>query len=531
MSELPRGELVDSRYVVESLLGRGGMAAVYLMRHTTLGSYHALKVLELDRPSVRERLVKEGMIQSRLRHPNIVAVTDAIEVNGHAALIMEYVHGPNLAAVNWNATQNGVVLPTSQVDAIAAGLFDGLEAAHALAAVHRDLKPHNIILHIDEGTVVPKIADFGLVKVLDEMGDGLTRTNMFCGTPEYMSPEQARSAKGVDTRADLFSLGIILYELISGMRPFHGDDMVDIVNQVTAGDRKPLVQVAPNAPHRMLQAVEAALVTDRETRVQTVAALRELWFADAIVESPVWETEWMLSLVDAIPEPAEAIIASAMPERAVGATIAPTPGAGATTELPTLAQEPAGVVPWGPVILGGAIALAIGLAGLGLLGTGLGMLFLPSWGEPAPVEPAPVADVEPVVPAPTPTPTPAPVPVTPEAPQPPPKPVAAPEPTPKSEPAPTPEPEPEPEPKPEPAPVAPPASPPRIEVRGADGLTVVLRDTGTGKTVQVSAATVGTFDLVAFFEPNVATVVDTLTLDAGAVVLVRCNTVRCVVSP
>lgn len=544
MSELHRGALVDDRYVVEGLLGRGGMAAVYLARHTRLGSYHAIKVLEMDRPSVRKRLVREGSVQSKLKHGNIVSVTDAIDIDGRAALVMEYVHGPNLASVVFNATQSGKALPLDHVDALAAGLFDGLEAAHALDVVHRDLKPHNVILQVDGDEVVPKIADFGLVKVLHDEGDAQTRTGMFCGTPEYMSPEQARSAKRVDTRADLFSLGVVLYELLSGLRPFDGEDMVAIVNKVAAGERRSLEEVAPHAPERMRRAVDAALVVDRDQRVQTVADLRALWFDGTVPEPPAWELEWLRSLIDAIPEPAETAVDVDPPPIAQGTTLAPptsNPTATWTDEaLPPTTDpgpQPRGQVPWMPVVAGVAVALGSGLAGLGFFSTAMSMLWVAlsrpeqvavDVPEPTPVvAPAPVADPEPIAqpepdPQPEPEPDPQPEPVAK------PGPVAQPEPVPTAEPLPQPEPEPvaEPVPKPEPAPA--PVVPPKVTVKGAS-FTVALRDLASGKTVEPGDAQPGRYEVVAFFQPNEPTTVDTLDLASGDDVEVRCNASRCAV--
>lgn len=297
MSDLQRGDIVDGRYTVVSLLGRGGMAAVYLVHHRKLGSFHAVKVLEVDRPSMRTRLLKEGAVQSRLKHVNLVAVSDAIEVEGHAALVMEYIHGPNLAAL---IEQDRLEL--HQIDAIVAGLFDGLEMAHRQGIVHRDLKPHNVLLAVYEDSVVPKIADFGLVKVLDEEGvGGQTHTGTVFGTPEYMSPEQISDAKSVDARADLFSLGSMLFELVSGRRPFQGDNLLATLGRINVGERSTLRELVPDAPERMVVAVERALVVDRAQRVQTVSELRELWFSGAERTVARWNRARLLSLVAPLP--------------------------------------------------------------------------------------------------------------------------------------------------------------------------------------------------------------------------------------
>ncbi len=617
MSELELGDVVDNRYIVERLLGRGGMAAVYLVRHRTLGSFHAIKVLELDRPSVRKRLTREGAVQSRLKHANLVAVTDAIEIDGKAALVMEYVHGPNLAQV----LERGR-LGLDEVDAVVAGIFDGLEAAHRQNIVHRDLKPHNVMMAVEEYGIVPKVADFGLVKMLDEDGEASqTRTGMVFGTPEYMSPEQIKNAKGVDARADIFSLGVMLYEMVSGERPFGGGDLLETLARISTNDRKPLRELAPDAPERMVAAAERALVPDRENRVQTVADLRALWFQQAPRAAPNWDRAHLLSLVAPLPSASEPGPASSLPRSKVTATRsntntdddswqqkpAPTavpvtaqtgmfdptskpaantsetvdlsaydnpavteaaraaapvtmmadiaPPLAAPHKIPTLAPKPAPAlsvsdfelqqrsspVKWlVPALLGGVLFVA--LIGVGLVGLS-GVLNRPVEPPVAPKPPvvvvsppkdpvAPIAIVkDPVVVAPIEAPK-DPITKPPKGPTaivklpkdpivdvvvPPKDPVVAVV-VPPKDPVVTP-----------PVPTGP---PPRVRVEGADQMTVVLRDTTTGKSMPPRDAGVGTYEVVAFFEPNTPTIVKTVELGYGTVVTVKCSLAgtRCVVT-
>ncbi|MCA9492628.1 MAG: serine/threonine protein kinase, partial [Myxococcales bacterium] len=185
---LPPGAVIDGRYVVEALIGRGGMAAVYCVRHVHLDTQHALKVLTVGGPSLARRLQQEGRVQATLQHPNIVAVTDMVSVDGQPGLVMEFVRGPSLEALL------GKRRPTlEQIDVLAVGVMDGVAAAHALGLIHRDLKPANVMVAVTSMTLVPKVADFGLVKLVAGDDAGVlskTRSGMAMGTPAYMAPEQ-----------------------------------------------------------------------------------------------------------------------------------------------------------------------------------------------------------------------------------------------------------------------------------------------------------------------------------------------------
>ena len=230
--QLDTGTVID-RYAVEDLIGQGGMAVVYRVRHQQLGTLHALKVLMLPARSIRERLIQEGQVQARLRHPNIISVTDLVDVDGAPGLVMEYVPGPSLDGLLRQAA-----LTVDQADLLARGLLEGVAAAHDFGLVHRDLKPGNVLLEVRKDRLIPKITDFGLVKLVgaaDAGGSMKTRSGLAMGTPCYMAPEQIRNAKGVDARADVFSLGALLYELVTGQRAFDGEDTFEIFSAVTSG--------------------------------------------------------------------------------------------------------------------------------------------------------------------------------------------------------------------------------------------------------------------------------------------------------
>ena len=281
MSEivLQPGQIIDGRYVVETLIGEGGMAAVYRVRHLHLDTLHALKVLTMTSGSVRRRLMQEGRVQAALRHPNIVAVTDVVAVDGAPGLVLEYVRGPSLE--QW-AHERRFTIP--QIDDLAVGILDGVLAAHSLDLIHRDLKPANVMLGITSETLVPKVADFGLVKLIagdKPAGMSKTRTGTTMGTPAYMAPEQCHDAKGVDHRADLWSVGVILYELVTGRECFQANSLVRLLVSVTSGEFVPVREVAPEMPERMLAAIDAAMIVEPADRIQSIRELRALWLEGA----------------------------------------------------------------------------------------------------------------------------------------------------------------------------------------------------------------------------------------------------------
>jgi serine/threonine-protein kinase len=169
-------------------------------------------------------------------------------------------------------------LSLDQVDLLAQGIMRGVAAAHRQDLIHRDLKPSNILLELGHGRIVPKVADFGLAKVLDA-GGGMsqTRSGVAMGTPHYMAPEQIRDAKNVDARTDVFALGAIFYEMVSGERAFPGEDMLTIFLAISEGKARPIREHCPDLPEHMAAAIEGALQIDRDQRIGSCDALLALW--------------------------------------------------------------------------------------------------------------------------------------------------------------------------------------------------------------------------------------------------------------
>ncbi len=224
---------------VDKYLARGGMAEVYLGTHLSLDRPVAIKVLhsfiESD-PELLDRFQREAKAVAGLRHPNIVQVFDFDTHENHPYIVMEYLKGPTLSTYLQSLHNNGIKLSLEQIGQILRSLVAGLDYAHAHGVIHRDIKPANILLHNKTGDftensmitkhVEPVITDFGLARIINSSKQ--TASGFVSGTPSYMSPEQARGTK-VDHRTDIYSLGIILYELVAGKVPFEGDTAITVI--------------------------------------------------------------------------------------------------------------------------------------------------------------------------------------------------------------------------------------------------------------------------------------------------------------
>lgn len=259
------GDIVE-RFELLGLLGEGGLAKVHLARHLQLGTEHAIKFLSAPNPRMTERLLREGRIQARLRHPNVVSVTDVVQSEGEVGLVMEFVQGFSLA----DCIRDGGAMELQEALVLFSQILSGVGTAHAAGILHRDIKPANVLLTSQGETVIAKVADFGIAK-FGRRGAG-TLGGSPMGTPGYMAPEQVSNSATVTRRADIFALGALLYELLGGKPAFPGTDLRGILNATAAGAFTPLSVHAPATPRRVIEAVERALDPDPEARFDSVEA-------------------------------------------------------------------------------------------------------------------------------------------------------------------------------------------------------------------------------------------------------------------
>ncbi len=265
------GTTLADRYRIEELLGTGGMGAVYRGQHIHMKKNVAVKVLHREMtylPEVVARFEREAVAAARIEHPNVAGATDFGRIEGGAFyLVLEFVEGTSLRDLLKEHGALNVPLALH----ISRQMADALSAAHAAEIVHRDLKPDNVMLIEREGDPhFVKVLDFGIAKVsTDEAGPALTQLGSVFGTPEYMSPEQA-SGTPVDARSDLYTLGILLYEMLSGNSPFDDEDMVVVLTrQMTMGP----APLPPSVPADVQALVARMLCKDADERVQTAAEL------------------------------------------------------------------------------------------------------------------------------------------------------------------------------------------------------------------------------------------------------------------
>ena len=253
-----RGQPFDGRYRVLGRLGVGGMATVYLAEDSSLGRKVALKVMAeryAEDGEFVERFRREAQAAARLNHPNIIAVYDRGEADGRPYIAMEYLQGRTLKQV----IQAEGPLPPERAIAVAMQVLAGLRYAHEHGVVHRDVKPHNVLVG-DDGRI--KVTDFGIAHAGDPQ---MTEVGSIVGTAQYLSPEQARG-RSVGPQTDIYSLGVVLYEMLAGRVPFEGDSSVAIAMQHVS-DQPPLLRsLVPDVPESLALVVAHAMLKDPAQR-------------------------------------------------------------------------------------------------------------------------------------------------------------------------------------------------------------------------------------------------------------------------
>lgn len=262
-------------FVIESSVGEGGMAQVYLARHPLLDTRHAIKLLDPQlraNADARQRFLDEARIQAKhLDHPGIVKVTYVIATEEHAALVMEFVDGPSLESEAATLAQR-----PDEVRRIMLSVLDAVGYAHDAGIIHRDLKPANILL-AGPGRR-PKVTDFGIAKVSDDLkrpGKKSTRAEARMGTLNYSSPEQVLSAKDVTPRSDIWSLGVILYELATGAMPFDAETDYALMDQIVKGRYVAPDTVNPGIDPSLAAVIRRAMDPDPVRRFATCAEMAE----------------------------------------------------------------------------------------------------------------------------------------------------------------------------------------------------------------------------------------------------------------
>ncbi|MBR2427372.1 MAG: protein kinase [Lentisphaeria bacterium] len=270
---LQNGDQID-KYRVECCLGAGGMGEVYLVSHQYLNVKRAMKVLRMNLtendPTFRDRFVREARIAARFQHPNSISVVDveSSSESGFLYLVMEYVDGQSL---HQYLQLNRDIVDEMQMLRICRDVASALDAAwNEMKLVHRDIKPGNIML-TNTGEV--KLADLGIAKSSGGSGMtmALTMEGSMIGTPEYASPEQCLDASSVDTRADIYSLGATLYEMLTGVRPFQGADTFETVDKVLNDDLVPVRKRNRNISRKTAALVERMMEKEPEDRPQTMS--------------------------------------------------------------------------------------------------------------------------------------------------------------------------------------------------------------------------------------------------------------------
>ena len=336
------GKTLAGRYSISKKLGEGGMGSVYLATHVVLEKQVALKVLHGEyarKPDLVERFMQEAKAASRIRHENVIDISDfGVTEDGLVFFAMELLKGNDLHELVARARLDGQVLPWDRSRHIFLQICAALAAAHAQNIVHRDLKPENVYLIDFLGRPdFVKLLDFGIAKLADADGGErkLTRTGMLFGTPEYMSPEQARGDK-VDHRVDIYAMACILFQLVTGRVPFEAENFMGVLSlhlTEPAPEIPPETLARCGAPPQLAAIVAKGLCKNREERWQTI--------------------EEMARAIRALDEPAEHVVALELPVK--GGRVK-TQWTG-TPQVP-LVEKPRAASSKAPLIIGAAVLIA-----------------------------------------------------------------------------------------------------------------------------------------------------------------------------
>lgn len=372
------GRTIENKYHLDSLLGTGGMGAVYQATRLHIGDTVAVKILHPEQetdPHAAERFRREAQIAARLKHPNAVSIYDfGVSGDGLMYLVMELVEGQSLRKI---VKQHGS-LSTEAVAEVTAQACAALAEAHRHNIVHRDIKPDNIILNSTTSGLRVKVLDFGIAKLRDLAASNLTQTGSVMGTPHYMSPEQCMGEE-LDSRSDIYSLGVVLYEILCGVAPFHSPTPSAVVIQHVTQAPTPLRSVNISVPANVEAVVLHALEKRREARPQTAAALAQE-MRTAVNESATVSRPTVPTGANSLP-----VTASSRAVDNPGITptmVLSTPVSGSTVTPPFFAPRQATNEKrkvW-PFVIGGFLLLLLG-------GTVVGVVGWMIWGFPVASQP------------------------------------------------------------------------------------------------------------------------------------------------
>ena len=271
---VPLGALLQGKYRIEKVLGGGGMGVVMAAHHVQLERRVALKFLlpeSAHNPEAAARFAREARAASRIQSEHVVRVLDVDETEGGVPyMVMEYLEGEDLAEV---LQRSGTLSITDAVDYLLQAC-EAIAEAHAVGIVHRDLKPANLFLtRRTDGSRLVKVCDFGIAKAAAGELVKLTHANAFIGSPVYSAPEQLRSAGAVDARADIWALGVILFELLTAQTPFNGRSIPELVTRIVSEPPPDVRELRPEVPATLAATISACLQREPERRLANVAIL------------------------------------------------------------------------------------------------------------------------------------------------------------------------------------------------------------------------------------------------------------------
>jgi serine/threonine-protein kinase len=347
------GAVIAQRYELERLLGQGGMGTVWAAKHALTQKRVALKFLkEAAQPELVRRFVREAQAASAVRHPNVIGIHDVIMLeDGLPAMVMDLLEGESLAA----RLERAGALGAAELSNVMVPVLSAVGAAHALGIVHRDLKPDNVFLArvADSAEVRPMVLDFGICKLMSSEAlmsneSTLTRTGSVMGTPYYMAPEQVFGERDVDARADVWAIGVMMYECCTGQRPFEGENIGQLIKHVLSGSYRPLTEVAPHLPASLSVAIARMLTFDRTQRAPDLREMFEVLRTTSTVSAPSFKAAQLRRAPSEAP-PDVGLLRQPDP---------PAAGAVAHPSTSSIDRRPSRALPWlvgvGLVLVGGA---------------------------------------------------------------------------------------------------------------------------------------------------------------------------------